>query len=54
MALLLALDLGVLNRGSREISVKKSLWLSATYITLGLAFGGFVWLQLGQQAGWNT
>ncbi len=48
---LLVLDLGVLNRGSQEIGVKKSLWLSAMYITLGVAFGGLVWLQLGQQAG---
>jgi len=48
---LLALDLGVLHRDSREIGVKESLALSAFYITLGLAFGGFVWWQLGAQAG---
>jgi tellurite resistance protein TerC len=48
---LLALDLGVLHRGSREIGVRESLLLSALYIVLGLAFGGLVWLQLGQQAG---
>ncbi|TPE62645.1 TerC family protein [Sandaracinobacter neustonicus] len=47
---LLALDLGVLNRHDHEIGVAESLKLSAFYITLGLAFGGFVWWQLGQQA----
>ncbi|CUA91036.1 integral membrane protein, TerC family [Chelatococcus sambhunathii] len=47
---LLALDLGVLHRGSREIGVRESLALSAFYIVLGLGFGGFVWWQLGTQA----
>lgn len=47
---LLVLDLGVLNRGHEEIGVRKSLGLSAFYITIGLAFGGFVWAQLGQQS----
>ena len=44
---LLALDLGVLHRNNREIGVGESLKMSAFYITLGLAFGGFVWWQLG-------
>ena len=48
---LLVLDLGVLHRGSREIEVRESLALSAFYITLGLAFGGFIWWELGRQAG---
>lgn len=48
---LLALDLGILNRGAREISVQRSLVLSSLYIGLGLAFGGFVWWWLGAQAG---
>ena len=47
---LLALDLGLLNRGNKEIGVRRSLALSAFYITLGLLFGGWIWLQLGQQA----
>ncbi|MFD1882318.1 TerC family protein [Paracoccus pacificus] len=50
VAVLLALDLGILNRGNREIGVRRSLALSAMYIALGLAFGGFVWWQMGQQA----
>ncbi len=47
---LLALDLGVLHKDDQEIGVKESLWLSAGYISLGLAFGGFVWWQLGRQS----
>ena len=47
---LLVLDLGLLNRGNHEIGISKSLKLSALYITLGLAFGGFVWWQLGAEA----
>lgn len=48
VAVLLVLDLGVLNRGNREIGVRRSLTLSAMYIALGLGFGGFVWWQMGQ------
>lgn len=48
---LLALDLGLLHKDSREIGIKESFALSAFYITLGLLFGGWVWLQSGQQAG---
>ena len=48
---LLALDLGVFHRGNREIGVRESLLLSGFYITLGLAFGGFVWLTIGPAAG---
>lgn len=48
---LLALDLGVLHRKQREIGVKESLLLSAGYIAMGLAFGGWVWWYLGETAG---
>jgi tellurite resistance protein TerC len=51
VALLLAFDLGVLHRGSREIGVRESLLLSAFYIALGLGFGALVWVQLGAQSG---
>jgi tellurite resistance protein TerC len=47
---LLVFDLGVLNKTDHEIGVAESLKLSALYISLGVAFGGFVWYQLGQQA----
>jgi tellurite resistance protein TerC len=45
------LDLGVLHRTAREIGVRESLLMSAGYIALGLAFGGFVWASLGAQSG---
>jgi tellurite resistance protein TerC len=51
VAVLLAFDLGVLHRGSREIGVRESLLLSAFYIALGLGFGAFVWAQLGAEKG---
>jgi tellurite resistance protein TerC len=50
---LLAFDLGVLHRDAHEIGVAESLKLSALYISLGLAFGGWVWWTLGQEAGAN-
>ena len=50
VVVLLALDLGVLHRKQREVGVKESLVLSAGYIALGLAFGGWVWLQMGDDA----
>jgi tellurite resistance protein TerC len=46
---LLVLDLGVLNKEDHEIGVAESLRLSALYITLGVAFGGFVWFQFGAE-----
>lgn len=51
VALLLAFDLGVLHRDGHEIEVRESLMLSGFYIALGLAFGSFVWWQLGAQSG---
>jgi tellurite resistance protein TerC len=50
---LLVLDLGVLHRKNREIGVRESLVMSAFYITLGLAFGGWVWWYIGPEAGMN-
>lgn len=47
VAVLLALDLGVLHRKQHEIEVRESLVLSAFYIALGLAFGGWVWWAMG-------
>ncbi len=51
VVVLLALDLGVLHRKEREIGVTESLTLSAVYISLGLAFGGWVWWYMGETAG---
>ncbi len=46
---LLALDLGVLHKNSKEIGIKESLLMSGFYIAIGLAFGGWIWFQSGQQ-----
>mgnify|MGYP002777035277 CR=1 FL=1 len=48
---LLAFDLGILHRKAKEIEVGESLILSAVYIALGLAFGGWIWWYLGPQSG---
>ncbi|KIA80369.1 hypothetical protein BI343_10880 [Chromobacterium amazonense] len=48
---LLAFDLGVLQKDGREIGVSQSLKLSAMYIGIGLAFGGWVWWYRGADAG---
>jgi len=47
----LALDLGVFHRKTREIGVTESLVLSGFYITIGLLFGAWVWSNLGPIAG---
>ncbi len=44
---LMVLDLGVLHRKEKEISVRESLKMTAFYILMGLSFGGFVWFNLG-------
>jgi len=50
---LLAFDLGVLHRDNHEIQVKESLLLSTVYIGLALAFGGWIWWQLGGEPAMN-
>jgi len=41
----------VLHRKQREIGVRESLLLSAFYITIGLGFGAWVWMERGQDDG---
>ncbi|WP_114392536.1 TerC family protein [Oleisolibacter albus] len=48
---LLVFDLGVLNKKDHVIEVKESLWLSAFYIAIAAAFGGWVWWSLGPDPG---
>jgi tellurite resistance protein TerC len=48
---LLAFDLGVLNRRDHEIGVSESLWLSAGYIGIALAFGAWIWSSMGAASG---
>ncbi|GAB3440492.1 TerC family protein [Insolitispirillum peregrinum] len=53
VVVLLVLDLGVLHRKTHEISIPESLKLSAFYIAVALAYGGWVWWYLGDVAGMN-
>jgi tellurite resistance protein TerC len=51
VVVLLALDLGLFHRKSREIGVRESLVLSAFYIAIGLGFGAWVWVNVGPTSG---
>ncbi|MGE3245851.1 MAG: TerC family protein [Beijerinckiaceae bacterium] len=51
VAVLMAFDLGVLQREDRDYGVKESLYLSAFYISLGIAFGGWVAWAISPSAG---
>ena len=44
---LLVFDLGVLHRDQHEIEMRESLLLYSGYFSVGIAFGGWVWWQLG-------
>ena len=44
---LLVLDLGVLHRDKHEIEMRESLLLYSGYFSVGVAFGGWIWWQLG-------
>lgn len=48
---LLVLDLGVLHRTQRVITVRESLTLSGMYICIALMFGAWVWDSLGPTSG---
>lgn len=45
---LMILDLGVFHRDDRIISLRESLLYSAGYILTGLAFGGWIWHEMGE------
>ena len=47
---LLAFDLGILNKHDRELGVAESLKLSVFYIAIALAFGGWVWWSMGPES----
>jgi tellurite resistance protein TerC len=48
---MLALDLFVFHRKAHEVSLREAAAWSVVWITLGLAFGVFVWATRGPQAG---
>lgn len=47
---LLAFDLGVLNKGEKELGIAESLRLSLFYIAVAVLFGGWVWYSRGADA----
>jgi tellurite resistance protein TerC len=51
VVVLLALDLGVFHRKSREIGVRESLLMSVFYIMVALAFGVWVYFAIGPRSG---
>lgn len=48
---LLALDLFVFHKDAHVVSVREATVWSVIWVTLGLAFGGFVWAWLGAERG---
>jgi tellurite resistance protein TerC len=53
VALLLAFDLGVLRRKSQAMSLKAAVWLTVFYAVLALVFNGFVFVEMGPDAGYK-
>jgi tellurite resistance protein TerC len=51
VGVLLFLDLFVFHRGAKEVPFKEAMWLSAFWVAISLAFGGFVWVVAGPSAG---
>lgn len=49
--ILLVLDLGVFHKDDKAITIKQSLQMSAFYIAIATAFGGWVWHQFGAEHG---
>ncbi|WP_198375551.1 TerC family protein [Neoroseomonas rubea] len=43
VVVLLAFDLGVLNRKDKEMGIAQSLWLSAFYISFAMLYGAGIW-----------
>jgi tellurite resistance protein TerC len=48
---LVALDLGVFHKEEREIGIRESLWTSLGYVGAALAFGAWIWWEMGSDAG---
>jgi tellurite resistance protein TerC len=48
---LLAFDLGVLHKEDKQMGIAESLKLSAFYILVAVAFGGWIWWSMGPTSG---
>lgn len=51
VGLLLAFDLGVLNKQDKELGIGESLKLSVFYIAIAMAFGAWIWWSMGPTSG---
>ncbi len=51
VVVILVFDLGVLHRKDEEISARHSLFLYLGYVAVAFAFGGWVWMVRGPEAG---
>ena len=49
IVVLLAIDLGVLNRDAHRVSVKEAAIWSVVWVALSLAFNGFIWHKFGSE-----
>lgn len=50
---LLALDLGVLHRGEKQITVRHALWLSLGYVVLAMMFAAGMFVFMGEAEGYQ-
>lgn len=50
VAALFAFDLGMMNRRARDLHAAESLLLSAFYVAVAMAFGGWVWWAIGRDS----
>ncbi len=48
LVLALAFDLGLLSRKATHITIRKALWQTIFWVSLALAFFGFMWIEEGQ------
>jgi tellurite resistance protein TerC len=49
--LAILLDLGLLSKKSKELTIKQALYQTLFWVMLGLGFGGFVWYEEGRATG---
>lgn len=49
LILALIFDLGLLSKKNTQITIKKALWQTVFWVTLAIAFMGFVWYEEGQK-----
>lgn len=51
LLLAILLDLGLLSKKSKELTIKQALYQTLFWVLLGIGFGGFVWYEEGRATG---